>query len=502
MTVLTPAPEQPSLKVFGIPELAHLICSGLQRRDNAGLMRVCRRPFCYVLPFVWEEVDEANALVSMIPGGGIITYESELSPYVVMQLPSALELSRFNIYAPHVRRFTPCALHIDQYEGWERFLACTQSIDLLPNLEALYLPVDDYNWDRHPDRIQAESANWVTAFLSASLRTLRMIPSQATDPIPIPKKHWLGFNSTNNLMATISQRCPQLSSLEIFPDPHSWKVQFEVPLSQEVSFSHDSPQFYLNLVGLSNLSYLSISRAILSERALVAISTLHNLQSLRVLGHHPDNEIYCDDLQIPIDGFPVLGNLELCHLDWNTMVNICKSRPIVSCLNSMAITYPTREDSSHIHEQSVGLSHAISYLAANGATITTLLVKNRLPQHFAPEALQFWKRLPLTSVHLEMRVPLDNELEAFCALLSSMPLLEDLKLYTSYESFDLSMLKIIVELLPRLRSLRIPVEWKQIITLTEADFALSRSQNANPLHIRSDFYLPDPKQENAERVAR
>ncbi|GAB1520285.1 hypothetical protein RhiTH_003359 [Rhizoctonia solani] len=168
----------------------------------------------------------------------------------------------------------------------------------------------------------------------------------------------------------------------------------------------------------------------------------------------------------------------------------------------MAITYPTREDSSHIHEQSVGLSHAISYLAANGATITTLLVKNRLPQHFAPEALQFWKRLPLTSVHLEMRVPLDNELEAFCALLSSMPLLEDLKLYTSYESFDLSMLKIIVELLPRLRSLRIPVEWKQIITLTEADFALSRSQNANPLHIRSDFYLPDPKQENTERVAR
>jgi hypothetical protein len=82
MTTLT-AIEKASLKVFGIPELTYLICSITQKRDNASLMRVCRQFFHQILPFVWEEVDEANPLVSMIPGCGIFTYDIDLVPYVV-----------------------------------------------------------------------------------------------------------------------------------------------------------------------------------------------------------------------------------------------------------------------------------------------------------------------------------------------------------------------------------------------------------------------------------
>ena len=75
--------EQAALKLFGIPELAHLICGTIRKRDNVNLMKVCRGLFYSILPFVWEEVNGPNPLVSLIPGGGIVYYESELPSYIV-----------------------------------------------------------------------------------------------------------------------------------------------------------------------------------------------------------------------------------------------------------------------------------------------------------------------------------------------------------------------------------------------------------------------------------
>ncbi|CAE6425740.1 unnamed protein product, partial [Rhizoctonia solani] len=101
MALPTPT-KRAALKVFSIPELARIICGTVRKRDNAKMIQVCRELFYSILPFVWEEIDRPDLLVSMIPGGGIVSYESELSPYVVMQLPGSLDLSRFSIYAPHV----------------------------------------------------------------------------------------------------------------------------------------------------------------------------------------------------------------------------------------------------------------------------------------------------------------------------------------------------------------------------------------------------------------
>ena len=85
--------EQAALKVFGIPELAHLICITVRKGDNVSLMRVCREFFYAILPFVWEELDEGYPLVSMIPGGDIVTYDSDWSPYLVSD--EGCNMSRF-----------------------------------------------------------------------------------------------------------------------------------------------------------------------------------------------------------------------------------------------------------------------------------------------------------------------------------------------------------------------------------------------------------------------
>ncbi|CAE7223310.1 unnamed protein product [Rhizoctonia solani] len=168
------------LRVFAIPELAHLICSTVRKRNNASLMRTCRQLFHNVLPFVWEDVNQANPLVSLIPGGGTITYNPDLPPYayVVMQLPSCLALTRFNIYAPYVKRLTPSTPHIDEYDGWESFLTSVQSIDLLPNLETLNLPVRSHTQPSYGNLndniIDADCINWVSTFMSTSLQTLEL----------------------------------------------------------------------------------------------------------------------------------------------------------------------------------------------------------------------------------------------------------------------------------------------------------------------------------------
>ncbi|CAE6371153.1 unnamed protein product [Rhizoctonia solani] len=501
MTTLAPT-EKPSLKVFGIPELAYIICSVIQKRDNVSLMQVCRQFFHDVLPFVWEEVDEANALVSLIPGGGIFTYDSELSPYIVMQLPHSLELSRFNIYAPYVKRFTPSALYIDNHEGWEEFLSCVRSIDLLPNLEALYLPVSEHNRYRSgPDKIQADSANWITAFLSSSLRTLTLVPREATHSIQLT--HWLDFDLTNSLITAVSQECRHLCSLSVFPaEIRARGSQFWDMFSQQASFSYDSLQIHSSLAHLSNLSSLSISPVILSTEALIAISGLRNLGSLRVLGLEYDRKVYCDDLQIPTSAFPVLKNLELYQLTWGTIVNMCKAKSIVDGLHSMTISYAHQSDISDANETSMSLSDIIPLLAANNSHVTALSVDSYQHPTISPRVLESLKSLSLVSLHLGWSMVLDHKFEALCSFLSCTPLVEKLKLNMDQDPFSPQRLKTIVGILPRLRSIWIPVEWGLITGLTEADFTLSRSRNTNLLHLRSNFYLPDPQQESAERLAR
>ncbi|CAE6489271.1 unnamed protein product [Rhizoctonia solani] len=497
------ATEHPSLKVFGIPELAHLICSTIRKRDNVSLMGVCRQIFHSVIPFVWEEVDEANALMSMIPGGGIVTYNSDLLTYAVMQLPSSLELSRFNIYAPHIKRLTPSALYVDRCEGWEGFLACTRSVDLLPNLEALHLPVPRYS--EHiidPDNTRIDSANWVMAFLSTSVQKLVLVPPETE--FLMQGTYWLDFDTTNRIMDLASQKCPRLCLLSIFPAEVKGVISRNSIASsfEQVLFLPDALQIHSSILRLHSLSSLSTSPAILSTRALAALSSLPNLKSLCVSGQESNVEVYCDGLQIPIDGFPALTNLELHQLTWETILNLCKSKPIVTGLHSMTVSAPNQALGSDLHVSHASFSDIVPLLVANKSSITALNLHDYWYRLVSPESLTSWKHLPLLSLHLGWSISFEYKFEEFSRFLLCLPFLEELKLNMTQEPLDLEKLKAIVDLLPHLRRLWIPVEWRLVTMLTETDFVPSQSQSTILLHIWSDFYLPDPQQENAEQLAR
>ncbi|KDN47572.1 hypothetical protein RSAG8_03362, partial [Rhizoctonia solani AG-8 WAC10335] len=327
----SPAPtKRAALKVFGILELAYLICGTIRRRDNANLMQVCRELFYSILPLVWEEVDGPTSLVSMIPGGGIVHYESEPSPYVVMQLPGSLELSRFNIYAPHVKCLALSHILVDEYVNWEGFLSCTRSVDLLPNLEAIYFPTSDISeYTANSGKVDKDSVHWAIAFLSASLQTLVQVPPELTHYARYASPLWLDFNSSNSLMTSVAEKCPNLRSLSILPA----EVRLTRPTTRWsgartliMSFLGDSPEIYSSFLQLGNLTSLLISAVILCPEGLIALSGLPRLESLNVIGCRGDAEVYRGHLQIPINAFPVLKHLELNRIFWNTIFDLCNAK--------------------------------------------------------------------------------------------------------------------------------------------------------------------------------
>ncbi|KDN47577.1 hypothetical protein RSAG8_03367, partial [Rhizoctonia solani AG-8 WAC10335] len=496
----SPAPRA-ALKVFGIPELAYLICGAIQRRDNVNLMQACRELFYSILPLVWEEVDGPTSLVSMIPGGGVVSYESDLSPYVVMQLPGSLELSRFNIYAPHVKRLALSHIPVDGYDNWEGFLSCTRSVDLLPNLETIYFPTSDISESTtNSGKVDTDSVNWAIAFLSASLQTLGQVPSEVPHYARDTSLPWLDFSSSNSLVTSVAQKCLNLRSLSILPaevkltGPTLWSYGRNLP----ISFSSDSPETYSSFLQLGNLTSLLISAVILCPEGLISLSGLPRLESLTILGWENDRKVYCDHLQIPINAFPALKHLELNRLDWDTIFNLCDAKALIAGLESMTITHPHRPWDNE--ESFKDLSDIIALLVINNSSITALAVHEYRSYQTSPEMLNSWNRLPLVSLYIGWTVIQSGGFEAMWSILSCLPLLENLQLSMG-RSFDLRQMKKIVETLPRLRRIQIPVEWESVTQLTREDFTPCRSQFDYPLHVKSNFYLPE-SQEGARQLAR
>ncbi|CAE6411531.1 unnamed protein product [Rhizoctonia solani] len=492
--------EPAALKVFSISELTQLICSRTRKCDNVNLMRVCHQLFNNMLPLVWQTIDEANPLVSLIPGGGIVTYDSDLSPYVVMQLPDSLELSRFNIYAPHVKQLTPAVFHVDRHDGWEAFLSCTRSIDLLPNLITLDIPAPDSPWNRKGE-IDANSMNWITVFLSASLRNLTLIPELIYS---IPPSLPLSLPSFTQLMDSLPQKCPNLCSFSIFSGNVMGRShRLHSSPARRVRFWGAVPETYSGFLQLSNLCSLTISSAALGAGAFHSLSSLPKLRSLSVIGSGIDYSMYSDYLDTPAEGFPALKFLQLIRLTWGTIANICNNKHIVSGLLTLIITLPYRSNRGFIEGERIPecFSDVAPLLATHNSSIVNLTILNHGDRRPYPEVLKAWSHFSLISLHLGWHVIRTCGYYSLFFILSCQPLLEDLKLSMAQIPFELQELRWIVELLPRLRCLQIPVNWGRIVEVS-GELLPSPSQSNDILCLMSDFYLPEPQQGNAERLAR
>ncbi|KAL5639760.1 hypothetical protein ACGC1H_006366 [Rhizoctonia solani] len=501
----SPAPsERAALKVFGIPELAHFIYDIARKRDYANLMQVCRKLFYSILPVLWEEVRRPDMLVSMIPGGGMVSYKSEGVRYTTMQLPGSLDLSRLSIYAPHVKRLILCRLYVDAYDGWDRFLACTRSVDLLPNLEAIYFPAPYPGQIFQSGVYDINSVNWAIAFLSTSLQTLAEI--SFTDPNSVRHPHpiWLDLDSFNRLMTSIAQKSPRICSLGVL----AARVEITEPEYRyhrsvhDIRFACDSPEIYSSFLKLGNLASLSISAILLCPGGLPIHFSLPRLESLSIFGEAIDHKAYCGRLHIPAKAFPALKHLQLNGLTWNTISSWCDAKPLITGFQSVEVMYPGDSTRGSYPVETFEEFSKVMPLLATHSRITTLALYDYQSEQLSPKVLNVWRSLPLVSLYLGWSVTHGINSDILCSILSCLPLLENLLLGMSRpQRLELKELRKIVELLPRLRHIQIPVEWGGVDQLTEADLTPCQSQSTSLLCVRSNFFLAS-SQEVARSIAR
>jgi hypothetical protein len=523
--------ELACMQVFSIPELAHLICKSARKSDNVSLLRVSRQLFHDIRPFVWESTDAIATLALMIPGTNIVVHDEDLMPFTVssydpsckylfsdvdttskvMHLPGSLDLSRFNLYAPYIKQLEiPYTLQIDKYDNWEDFLACTRSIDLLPNLETLHM-VFSHPWT---ECIATDLINWATAFLSTSLLGLSVHPDLlrpmfASLWMNSPRSTHFGayvdLNLTHKLLRHVSPKCPQLNSLTLMPGNVTTKTTTEAwrgwhstsqVLLTNVSFTTPSslPETHSNILRFRSLRTLTTTPFILEAQTFMALSQLPRLQSLSVSSLPEDLDIYCRGFEVPDNAFPALQSLELKCMNWDSIINLCSLKPFIHDLRSVNIL-DARSLVGTLNRNR--LAELLSLFAKHNSPITSMSVQGHDSWPTPPGMIQYLQYLPLVKLTL---APFQLDEFNIVTFLHALPVVEELRLALP-NALHLGQLRLIVSLLSKLHSLSLPFLDESVDELSEEDFRILRSQSQDKLYLW-DFPLQSLRDEDAKRLAR
>ncbi|CAE6437513.1 unnamed protein product [Rhizoctonia solani] len=493
-----------SLHVFGILELAKLICNLIPRSDNARLLCVCRQLSQDIRPFVWEHTDAVETLIGMIPETRVDTYIDEpFRPYLTMHLPKSLDISRLGIYAPHIKSLDiPLTTSIDEYKNWGGFLSSigTQAIELLPNLEHLRLALPR---DTRGETIRLEAFNWAVAFMSSSLLSFRVYPELRWDAdIKEFSDAWIKLELATHLLRNLSKRCPKLNSLMILPgnielktkvaEIHPRLGQITEVVPTLAKFWAPLEKIHLILPRFQSLRILSATPYILEPAAFIALSKLPCLESLTMRDVQLDNDWqgYCYklDSELTDQSFPALQHLELIDLLHDTLIHICNQRPLAQALHSLrpAIAW------SNVHQNK--LAHLLGLLAKHRSPVGRLCLFH-IPPNWSlfPYSINLIFHLKLT--HLS--IPQPNGFNYEMAQLAHVaPALESLEFnqWMCDRDFRLEELWPIATLWPNLRHLSAPIEFSSAGHLGEPGPAPRDSQSLEPFCLESYFY-DDPEVE-------
>ncbi|CAE6471960.1 unnamed protein product [Rhizoctonia solani] len=488
----------PSLRVFGIHELATLICKLLSRRDNARLLSVCHQLSYDIRSFVWEHINAVEPLVRMIPETRVEVYDNEpFSPYVTLYLPKSVDFSRLSFYAPYIKYLDiPLTSPINAYENWDDFLASTRPIDLLPNLEHLKLAIPSLP---RGETIPLDALNWVTVFLSSSLLSIQIYPDLAWDAPTEKFTHaWVSLDNATKLLRDISEKCHRLSSLMILPgditlqpiansDPRAGQITEIVPTDAVFSRLHLAPD--LVFPHFNHLRKLSVTPFILESAAFRAIGELPFLESLSIREQHVLNEwpkIYCSALNwdLTTQSFPVLRYLDLLDITYDNIIRICTQKQLAQALHSL------RPIIAWTGVRKNQLARLLSLLVRYHSPLARLSLPH-IPEDWNvfPQCVEHLSCLKLT--HLSMPQPdfegFDYEL---AELLPGIPELISLELKEQECGIPLQIqqLRLIATSLPNLIHLSAPIDFTSARYIEEQDFFSCNPQSIGPFCLETGIH--------------
>ncbi|KAF8598825.1 hypothetical protein BDV93DRAFT_526543 [Ceratobasidium sp. AG-I] len=307
-----------------IPELILFIASFLDVSDLATLMRVSRDFFHTVGPVKWRDVPNIETLMWLVPEA---VQQRTIRPMHILRpaftqpilLDSMSDLTRLHTYASWVQQlevFSPMTTYI--FRNSRRLRNTMAEQPPLPNLRILSFSAEH--------EITPEDYVWLVKFVCPTLVEIR----HKTDYSP---QHYLGASSTQMLIQNISNSCPGLRTLEIYPNQDEFSFGGYSSLDAAVS---------PNLAGFSNLQSFSSTPIILKPAVLQALGGLPLLHSLCILDYHPLNEenentVALDKgFHVPNTWFPALRKLQIYDLHPRDITAIWDQPRLV--LNLRAVT--------------------------------------------------------------------------------------------------------------------------------------------------------------------
>ncbi|KAG8682864.1 hypothetical protein FRC09_016481, partial [Ceratobasidium sp. 395] len=292
--------------------------------DCALLSRTCKTVFKVSTAFVWSNVDGGQFLLSLLGGTRIIDVQNTpgLKKIVIgIASSSHVDFSRFEIYAPYVRRLSvygpgPVG-HYYQVDGWEHLILRAQQRPLLPNLLSIIL---QSSCDGHG----SDQLLWIKTFISPSLINIQATPHSVSSPPCVTSL------MADVIMDSIAERCPRLFRLSIFPSRGPKQEENNL-----LGYLRRRP-YRESLRALPMLMELTCSVTML-EDSFSVISSMPQLRRLIVLTS--GTGIVLRPPILPRNSFPALHQLHLKGLSPYEVIAILGVPPLMSQLTHLELKF-------------------------------------------------------------------------------------------------------------------------------------------------------------------
>ncbi|KAG9128402.1 hypothetical protein FRC07_013742 [Ceratobasidium sp. 392] len=492
------------LKVLCISELAERIFGLLNDMELARLAHLSRLLFEYVIPAAWEDMDPKR-LMMLIPGVQMIQDEVNSAYSYILNVPNDPDLSRFNIYAPHVKylRGTPeCTVEFSAGNH------STFGSGLLPNLQYITLTSKmHYDGGDLGTIFVPINIDWVYHFLCPSLVGFEMfavevdrwLGDESDEYLP-----WMDRAACLHLVSEMSNRCPSMETLRVFPDD-----------SGPDDFFHA----YAKLATMANLCSFTCSGHRVNQGLIEALGALPCLESLCFLSniaeapdyyseieewvveHNPEWDAASDPIIVSEESFTELRSLKLYNLGPQTIAKLCRLGPLIRHLERLEVSYELSYASPHWRRHDQTWWEDVFACLGRGCPGLTDLVIGSVPRPLELTAVvERLGRMPLRYLNLSWIWASDNFVCKQFA--EALPRLEELNIGagSGYE-----WLRVFATSLPNLLFLSVGTlnfaemdERKELISWE----GQTPEQYRQTITIRTTFRLKYPMERQVDEVAR
>ncbi|KAG8711547.1 hypothetical protein FRC09_020534 [Ceratobasidium sp. 395] len=381
------------------------------------------------MPKVWEEVN-VGPLITLVPKVEIIDDKANSVYDFILSVPGKPDLSRFNVYAPHVKHLRGTPEYTIMFS-----IRDTSALGpvLLPNLQYITL-VSQRNYQRNDLRMIHIPINlhWVYRFLCPSLVSFRMFGVDVHQPPSDWSNQylpWIDRLACLRLVGEISDRCPRIEILQMFPD-------------DSMSGLRDD---YCELGKMSHLRSFTWSGDRVDQELMEGLGALPYLESLCFMSnisgkagyysdlsdsedeYDPDDDVASDSIAITEVSFPRLRSLELRRLGPQTIAKLCGLSPPFRGLTHLVVLYGGCS-SSYWRNARAWSDDVFAYLGHGSPHLTDLEISHMPGSLVLAGVVDQLRKMPLRRLSLTY-VSISDDVECM-QFAEAVPNLEDLEIRT------------------------------------------------------------------------